>query len=43
MLWLMRQGKTFARAFEETIGISEPEFAADFRHYVVWQGWRRER
>jgi hypothetical protein len=43
ILALMGQGKTFARAFEEVIGISEPEFAADFRHYVVWQGWRRER
>jgi len=37
----MAQGRTFSRAFEESIGISEPEFAADFRRYVVWQGWRR--
>lgn len=37
----MAQGLPFSRAFEQAIGISEPEFAADFRRYVVWQGWRR--
>ncbi len=37
----MGQGRAFSLAFEEAIGISEPEFAADFRRYVVWQGWRR--
>ncbi len=41
VLVLMAQGRQFSRAFEEAIGISEPEFAADFRRYVVWQGWRR--
>jgi hypothetical protein len=35
-------GIRFARAFQEAIGIGEAEFAADFRRYVVWQGWRIE-
>ncbi len=41
VLELMARGRTFGRAFEEAIGITEPEFTADFRRYVVWQGWRR--
>lgn len=40
VLALMAGGKTFGRAFEDAIGITEPEFTADFRRYVVWQGWR---
>jgi hypothetical protein len=39
----MRGGRTWARAFEETYGISDAEFAAEFRRYVLWQGWRIER
>ncbi len=41
LLELMRAGKRFPAAFEEAIGVSEAEFASDFRRYVVWQGWRR--
>jgi hypothetical protein len=37
----MGEGRRFAEAFQAEIGISEAEFAADFRRYVVWQGWRR--
>jgi len=37
----MGQGKRFPAAFREAIGITDAEFAADFRRYVVWQGWRR--
>jgi hypothetical protein len=37
----MGAGKRFPSAFREAIGIDEGEFAADFRHYVIWQGWRR--
>jgi hypothetical protein len=37
----MGQGMRFPAAFREAIGISDAEFAADFRRYVVWQGWRR--
>lgn len=32
----------FAEAFREVIGISDAEFASDFRRYLVWQGWRRD-
>jgi len=32
---------SFARAFKETYGVSEAELVADFRRYVVWEGWRR--
>jgi hypothetical protein len=39
---LMGQGQRFPAAFREAIGIGEPEFASDFRRYVVWQGWRRD-
>lgn len=38
---LMGTGLRFPAAFKEAIGISDAEFAADFRRYVVWQGWRR--
>lgn len=36
----MGDGAPFARAFREAIGIGEPEFTAEFRRYVAWQGWR---
>jgi hypothetical protein len=38
---LMGTGLRFPAAFKEAIGITDAEFAADFRRYVVWQGWRR--
>jgi hypothetical protein len=38
---LMGTGLRFPAAFKEAIGISDAEFAAEFRRYVVWQGWRR--
>ncbi len=38
---LMGTGLRFPAAFKEAIGLSDAEFAADFRRYVVWQGWRR--
>ena len=37
----MGRGMRFPAAFREAVGISDAEFAADFRRYVVWQGWRR--
>jgi hypothetical protein len=40
VLELMGSGKRFPAAFKQAIGISEAEFASDFRRYVVWQGWR---
>jgi len=39
---LMGDGLRFPAAFREAIGISDAEFASDFRRYVVWQGWRRD-
>jgi len=36
----MGTGLRFPAAFRQAIGITDAEFAADFRHYVVWQGWR---
>jgi len=41
VLALMSEGKRFPAAFAEAIGITEAEFAADFRRYIVWEGWRR--
>jgi hypothetical protein len=38
---LMGKGLRFSAAFERAVGIGDAEFAADFRRYVVWQGWRR--
>jgi hypothetical protein len=38
---LMGTGLRFPAAFREAIGITDAQFAADFRRYVVWQGWRR--
>ncbi len=37
----MGQGMRFPAAFREAVGLTDAEFAADFRRYVVWQGWRR--
>jgi len=37
---LMGSGLRFPAAFRQAIGITDAEFAADFRRYVVWQGWR---
>jgi hypothetical protein len=37
----MGKGERFPAAFKEAIGITDAEFAADFRRYVVWEGWRR--
>jgi hypothetical protein len=41
LLELMGSGKRFPAAFKEAIGLTDAEFASDFRRYVVWQGWRR--
>lgn len=38
---LMGGGRRFPAAFREAVGITDAEFASDFRRYVVWQGWRR--
>ncbi len=38
---LMGTGLRFPAAFRQAIGITDAEFAAEFRRYVVWQGWRR--
>ena len=37
----MHAGATFAKAFRDTVGLGAEEFTADFRRYVVLQGWRR--
>ena len=37
----MGQGMRFPAAFRAAVGITDAEFAADFRRYVMWQGWRR--
>jgi hypothetical protein len=36
----MREGRTFDQAFEDAFGITEPAFAAEFRRYLLWRGWR---
>jgi hypothetical protein len=41
VLDLMGKGLRFPAAFKQAIGITDAEFANDFRRYVVWQGWRR--
>jgi hypothetical protein len=38
---LMGTGLRFPAAFRDAIGITDVEFASDFRRYVVWQGWRK--
>jgi hypothetical protein len=40
VLRLMGTGLRFPAAFKEAIGLTDAEFASDFRRYVVWQGWR---
>lgn len=37
---LMREGRSFEKAFEEAFGIGEAAFASEFRRYVLWKGWR---
>jgi hypothetical protein len=37
----MAAGKGFDDAFRAAVGIGEREFAAEFRRYVMAQGWRR--
>lgn len=39
----MAGGRVFADAFQEALGLSEPDFVDDFRRYVIWQGWRPPR
>jgi hypothetical protein len=41
LLALMGKGFRFPAAFREAMGLTDAEFASDFRRYVVWQGWRR--
>jgi hypothetical protein len=41
VLRLMRGGRRFPGAFRAAIGISDVEFTADVRRYVLWEGWRR--
>jgi hypothetical protein len=41
VLALMGEGRRFPAAFRESVGITDAEFAADFRRYIVWEGWRR--
>ena len=36
----MGQGRSFAEAFRDGIGIGADEFEREFRHYLVWRGWR---
>jgi hypothetical protein len=36
----MSRGERFPSAFRAAIGIGDGEFVAEFRRYVVWQGWR---
>lgn len=36
----MQGGAHFQGAFRESFGLGEAEFTADFRRYVLWQGWR---
>jgi hypothetical protein len=37
---LMREGRSFEKAFQEAFGISEAAFASEFRRFVLWKGWR---
>lgn len=41
VLDLMGEGSRFRTAFREAIGIDDADFAAEFRRYVLWGGWRR--
>ncbi len=40
VLAVMGQDRSFSDAFREAIGIGTDEFERDFRHYLVWHGWR---
>ena len=42
LMRVMGTGLRFPAAFRQVIGITDAEFAADFRRYVIWQGWRKE-
>ena len=37
----MGAGRRFPAAFKEAIGVTDAEFAAEFRGYVLSEGWRR--
>ena len=39
----MGRGRSFGEAFEAETGIPPRAFEADFKRYIVWQGWRRGR
>jgi hypothetical protein len=41
LLRAMGTGLRFPAAFRRVIGITDVEFAADFRRYVIWEGWRK--
>lgn len=43
LLGRMGRGQDFGVAFEAEMGIPPSAFEADFKHYIVWQGWRRGR
>jgi hypothetical protein len=43
LLEQMSQGRVFADAFREAVGLTPETFAADFRRYVVWRGFREGR
>ena len=36
----MGRGQSFDLAFERAIGLTADDFEADFKRYVIWQGWR---
>jgi hypothetical protein len=42
LLDTMGKGAQFTDAFQQAIGISEAQFVAEFRRYVVWRGFRGE-
>ena len=42
LLRAMGTGLRFPAAFKRVIGITDAEFAADFRRYVIWGGWRKD-
>ena len=39
----LRAGDTFDRAFQAVLGISVEAFALEFRHYLLWRGFRGGR
>ena len=36
----MREGRTFPEAFEAVTGITDNAYAREFRHFVIWRGFR---